>query len=49
MTNKTWRGYGLGTKNKKGAYIEMYFAPENIAETSKVVVDPDDEIIKKFE
>ena len=49
MTNKTWQGYGLGTKNNKGAYIEMYFAPENIIETSNVVVDPDDEIIKKFE
>ena len=49
MTNKTWRGYGLGTKNNKGAYIEMYFAPENIIETSNEVVDPDDEIIKKFE
>ena len=36
MTNKTWRGYGLGTKNKKGAFIEMYFAPENITETSKM-------------
>ncbi len=49
MTNKTWRGYGLGTKNNKGAYIEMYFAPENIIETSNVVVDPENEIIKKFE
>ena len=49
MTNKTWQGYGLGTKNNKGAYIEMYFAPENIIETSNEVVDPDDEIIKKFE
>ncbi len=49
MTYKKWEGYGLGTKNKKGEYIEMHFAPENIQETTNVNIDPIEEIIKKFE
>ena len=30
MTNQKWIGFGKGTKNKKGEYIEMYFSPDYI-------------------
>ena len=26
MMNQKWIGFGKGTKNKKGEYIEMYFS-----------------------
>ena len=31
MTNQKWIGFGKGTKNKKGEYIEMYFSPDDIS------------------
>ena len=34
MTNQKWIGFGKGTKNKKGEYIEMYFSPDDISSNS---------------
>ena len=34
MTNQKWIGFGIGTKNKKGEYIEMYFSPDYISTSS---------------
>ena len=34
MTNQKWIGFGKGTKNKKGEYIEMYFSPDDISTSS---------------
>ena len=31
MMNQKWIGFGKGTKNKKGEYIEMYFSPDDIS------------------
>ena len=33
MMNQKWIGFGKGTKNKKGEYIEMYFSPDDISTT----------------
>ena len=34
MMNQKWIGFGKGTKNKKGEYIEMYFSPDDISTSS---------------
>ena len=34
MINQKWIGFGKGTKNKKGEYIEMYFSPDYISTSS---------------
>ena len=31
MTNKNWFALGIGKKNKKGKYLDMYFHPDNIS------------------
>ena len=31
MTNKSWFALGIGKKNKKGEYLDMYFHPDHIS------------------
>ena len=31
MTNKSWFALGIGKKNKKGEYLDMYFHPNHIS------------------
>jgi len=31
MTNKNWFALGIGKKNKKGKFLDMYFHPDNIS------------------
>ena len=35
--NKSWTGLGIGNKNKKGEYLDMYFHPDNIYDSDKII------------
>ena len=35
--NKSWTGLGIGNKNKKGEYLDMYFHPDNIYDSEKII------------
>ena len=37
MMNQKWIGFGKGTKNKKGEYIEMYFSPDDISTSASEI------------
>ena len=35
--NKSWTGLGIGNKNNKGEYLDMYFHPDNIYDSDKII------------
>ena len=47
MMNQKWIGFGKGTKNKKGEYIEMYFDPDDICQ-GNVLIKPAEDLILKL-
>lgn len=47
MTNKNWFALGIGKKNKKGKYLDMYFHPDNISSSETNLKEtPEHELVK---
>ena len=47
MTNKSWIALGIGKKNKKGEYLDMYFHPSNISSSDTILEEsPEYELVK---
>jgi len=47
MTNKSWIALGIGKKNKKGEYLDMYFHPDNISSSDSILEEsPEYELVK---
>ena len=47
MTNKSWIALGVGKKNKKGEYLDMYFHPSNISSSDTILEEsPEYELVK---
>ena len=47
MTNKNWFALGIGKKNKKGKYLDMYFHPDNISSSETNLKEtPEHKLVK---
>ena len=47
MKNKSWIALGIGKKNKKGEYLDMYFHPSNISSSDTILEEsPEYELVK---
>ena len=47
MTNKNWFALGIGKKNKKGKYLDMYFHPDNISSSETDLKEtPEHKLVK---
>ena len=47
MTNKSWIALGIGKKNKKGEYLDMYFHPSNISSSDTILEESQEyELVK---
>ena len=47
MTNKSWFALGIGKKNKKGEYLDMYFHPDDISSSeTKLEKSSEYELVK---
>ena len=47
MTNKSWFALGIGKKNKKGEYLDMYFHPDHISSSeTKLEKSPEYELVE---
>ena len=47
MTNKSWFALGIGKKNKKGKYLDMYFHPDNISSSETNLKEtPEHKLVK---
>lgn len=47
MTNKNWFALGIGKRNKKGKYLDMYFHPDNISSSETNLKEtPEHKLVK---